>query len=248
MKIRRLGAPLIRALPVGLREATEQLAAEVVIRKRHIGGLIKARKYQDLRGMAMQLGCADKIKKGWLNVDLDPAADLTLDLREPLPFRDSVFKLIYSEHFLEHCNYPCEITRLMSECYRVLEPGGIQSLAVPDGEFALQYYTLRHSADPALAQLHAEVAEANRRWDPSWCKTPMDHVNYFMRQNGEHRWIYDEETMRLLLETAGFVDIRRREFDPELDDEARRFGSMYMQCRKPESHTLQTALQIKREP
>jgi hypothetical protein len=56
-----------------------------------------------------------------------------------------------------------------------------------------------------------------------------------MRQNGEHRWIYDEETMRLLLESVGFVEIQRREFDPELDQELRRFGSMYMQCRKPES-------------
>ena len=33
----------------------------------------------------------------------------------------------------------------------------------------------------------------------------MDHVNYMMRQNGEHRWCYDEETMRLLLESVGFV-------------------------------------------
>jgi predicted SAM-dependent methyltransferase len=235
MNIRRLGAPLIHALPIGLREATKQFAAEVVIRKRHLRGLTKARKYRGRRGMAMQLGSADKIKEGWVNIDLHAAADLTLDLRERLPFPDNTFRIIYSEHFLEHFNYPRDITHLLSECYRVLEPGGIHSFAVPDGEFALRYYTMRQNADPALAQLHADVAQANNRWDPSWCRTQMDHVNYLMRQNGEHRWCYDEETMRLLLESVGFVEIQRREFDPELDQELRRFGSMYMRCRKPEA-------------
>jgi hypothetical protein len=60
----------------------------------------------------------------------------------------------------------------------------------------------------------------------------MDHVNYCMRQNGEHCWYYDEETMRRLLESVGFVEIQRREFDPELDQETRRVGTLYMQCRK----------------
>jgi predicted SAM-dependent methyltransferase len=233
--IRRLGTPLIHALPTSLREAAEQFATEVAIRKRHHRGLIKARKYRGRRGMAMQLGSADKIKEGWVNIDLNPTADLTLDLREPLPFPDNTFRIIYSEHLLEHFDYPRDITNLLSECYRVLEPGGIHSFAVPDGERALGYYTMRHNADPALAQLHADVAQAKIRWYPSWCRTQIDHVNYLMRQNGEHRWIYDEETMRLLLESVGFVEIQRREFDPELDQELRRFGSMYMQCRKPGS-------------
>jgi hypothetical protein len=82
MNIRRLGVPLIHVLPTGLRAATEQFAAEMVIRKRHLGGLIKARKYRGRRRMAMQLGSAEKSKEGWVNIDLNPAADLTLDLRE----------------------------------------------------------------------------------------------------------------------------------------------------------------------
>ena len=61
----------------------------------------------------------------------------------------------------------------------------------------------------------------------------MDHVNYCMRQDGEHRWYYDEETMRLLLEEVGFVEVERRDFDSELDQEETRVGTMYMRCRKP---------------
>jgi predicted SAM-dependent methyltransferase len=220
---RRLGSPLIHALPTGLSDAAEQLAAEAAIRKHHLRGLFKARKYRGQRGMAMHLGCGDRIKEGWVNIDLNPAADLTLDLRERLPFADNTFGLIYSEHFLEHLNYPRDITHLLSECYRVLEPGGIHSFGVPDGEMVLRYYIMREDADMAQAQLLE---------NPSWCRTQMDHVNYCMRQNGEHRWYYDEETMRLLLEGVGFVEIQRREFDSKLDQEVRRVGTMYMQCRK----------------
>src|SRR6266852_5924037 len=120
MNLRRLGAPLT-ALPVGLRAATEQLAAEVVYRKRRLQGLLKSRKYRGQHSMAMHLGCGSRIKDGWVNIDLTRAADLTLDVRERLPFRDNTFRIIYSEHFLEHFHYPRDITHLLSECYRVLE-------------------------------------------------------------------------------------------------------------------------------
>jgi hypothetical protein len=39
--------------------------------------------------------------------------------------------------------------------------------------------------------------------------------------------------MRTLLETVGFIEVQRREFDVELDQEVRRVGSMYMKCTKP---------------
>jgi predicted SAM-dependent methyltransferase len=223
MNIRRLGAPLTHALPTGLRDATRQFAEEVFIRKRHLQGLFKARKYRGRYGMAMHLGSGDRIKEGWVNIDLHPAADLTLDLRERLPFAENTFRIIYSEHLLEHFDYPRDITRLLLECYRVLEPGGIHSLAVPDGEPVLRSYTIKRE-EPARIKLPANL---------SWCRTHMDCINYFMRQNGEHRWSYDEETMRQLLESVGFVKIQKREFDPELDQEVRRVGSLYMQCKKP---------------
>ena len=88
----------------------------------------------------------------------------------------------------------------------------------------LRHYTTFEYADHAAAQL---------RWNPPWCKTQMEHVNYCLRQNGEHRWYYDEETMRRLLESVGFAGIHRREFDPNLDQEMRRVGTMYMECIKP---------------
>src|SRR6185312_17075156 len=131
MIIRWVKIRVTSAFPLGLRRAARQFAAEMVIRKRHLRGIKNARGYRGLNGLAMQLGSADKTKEGWVNIDLSPAADLMLDLRDPLPFTDNTFKMIYSEHVLEHFDYPCDITRLLSECYRVLEPGGIFSLSIP---------------------------------------------------------------------------------------------------------------------
>ncbi len=135
-----------------------------------------------------------------------------------------MFSVIYSEHFLEHLDYPRDITNLLTECHRVLEPRGIFTFGVPDGEMVL-----RHYVDPS----NAEHAAAQLKWNPAWCRTQMDHINYCMRQDGEHRWYYDEETMRLLLDGVGFIEVQRREFDPDLDQEERRVGTMYMLCKKP---------------
>lgn len=226
MSVRGVGNSLISLLPVGFRNPTTQFAYELVYRKRHITGVLRSRRYRDRHGLKLHLGCGNNLKAGWVNVDLNPAADLTLDVRERLPFADQTFSLIYSEHFYEHFQYPGDITHLFSECFRILEPGGIHSFAVPDGEMVLRHYTTREYADHGEAQL---------RFNPSWCRTQMDHVNYCLRQNGEHHWYYDEETMRLLLESIGFADVKRREFDPTLDQEHRRVGSMYIQCSKPAS-------------
>jgi predicted SAM-dependent methyltransferase len=231
MNVRSLGDSIISALPGGLHDAAVHVAYEMVYRQRHVLGSLKARKYRGRRGMAMHLGCGPNIKEGWVNIDLNPSADLTLDVRERLPFVDSTFRFIYSEHFYEHFSYPGDITHLLSECYRVLESGGIHSFGVPDGGMVLRHYTTHEYADHAAAQLY---------WNPEWCKTQMDHVNYCLRQNGEHRWYYDEESMRLLLESVGFVAVRRREFDPKLDQEMRRVGTMYMECMRPSTATPPT--------
>ena len=200
MNVKHLGATVISVMPIGVGSATKQLAVEAVYFTRHLKGKIKARQYRGRHGMAMHLGCGNRIKDGWVNIDLKPTADLTLDVREPLPFADDTFSIIYSEHFLEHFDYPRDIMKLLSECYRVLERAGVHSFSVPDGEKVLRYYVTREYSD---------FPQAQKRFNPRWCKTQMDHVNYCMRQDGEHRWYYDEETMRMLLETVGFIEVQR---------------------------------------
>src|SRR5437762_2757021 len=106
MNVKRLENSVIFTLPVGLDNAAKLLGTEIVIRARHLRGVTKARRYRGERGLALHLGCGGQIKVGWINVDVKRGADLTLDIRERLPFSDKSFNVIYSEHFLEHVDYP----------------------------------------------------------------------------------------------------------------------------------------------
>jgi SAM-dependent methyltransferase len=114
-----------------------------------------------------------------------------LDDRRALPFRDRVFTFALSEHVLEHL-FLHEAFRLMQEVGRVLSPGGVFRVSVPDAD-------LRPDGLEPLA-FHAgrgRTAPAAGRWnDPDVHKT---------------RWnIY---SMTLLLERAGFTVVPVRAWD-----------------------------------
>jgi hypothetical protein len=61
----------------------------------------------------------------------------------------------------------------------------------------------------------------------------MHIVNYLFRQGREHKYAYDEETLRRVLETAGFEQVVRRAFDPAMDAATHEIGSLCMVSRRP---------------
>jgi len=62
-----------------------------------------------------------------------------LDLCKPLPFPDDSVDAIFSSHVLEHL-FMDEVERLIDQCYRVLRPGGICRVVVPDLEKIMRLY------------------------------------------------------------------------------------------------------------
>jgi len=160
-----------------------------------------------------------------LNIDLfHPAADLHLDLRERWPFPDGSVSHIYSEHVLEHFEFSYPVPHIMAESFRVLCPGGVFDVGVPDTEWAIRSYGNPESLFFSMAR---------STWHPAWCETQLDHINEHFRQHGEHKYCWDTETLTRSLRRAGFTSITRREFDPDLDAEFRRMGTFYMRALKP---------------
>jgi predicted SAM-dependent methyltransferase len=184
--------------------------------------------------LKLNLGCGTYIKPGWVNVDSHyPEVDLQLDLREKLPFPDGSALIVYSEHFFEHLEYPDQAMRFLGESWRVLIPGGILSIGVPDTEWPIVSYA---TGDPEYFRL------ARDRFHPKWCDTRMHNRNYHFRQGTEHKYAYDFETLVKILEEVGFVSVERRSFKPELDSENHRVSSLprgtaslYVDARKPVS-------------
>jgi predicted SAM-dependent methyltransferase len=219
--------PAIKKLPQpGLWRALHDLSRELNGLRRHRRGIRDARKYTNAKALKLNIGCGNNFKSGWINIDYSANADLQLDMREPIPLPNGSAQMIYSEHFLEHLDYPEAAKRFLTESFRVLEPGGTFSVGVPDTLWPLLDYA--NVGDGR----YFKTAEAER-WHPEWCKTRMEHINFHFRQGFEHRFAYDFETMEHALKEAGFVEIRQREFDSDLDSKNRELGTLYVNALKP---------------
>ena len=209
----------------GVRRALNILASECRMMMMHRRGVRRAMQYAAAQGMKLHFGCGANVKPGFVNIDFAPGADLTLDLREALPFSDDSCAFIYSEHFLEHVQYPETVCSLLGECLRVLQPGGIFSAGVPDTEWPLLEY--------AGVRSEGYFDLVKRQWHPQWCETRMEHINFHFRQGTEHLFAYDFETLRHALSNAGFVNVRRRDSNPELDQPSWAVGTLYVDAGKP---------------
>jgi predicted SAM-dependent methyltransferase len=214
-------------LSSGEEAALRHLVTELRISHYHRKGLRRIRQRSLWKPSKINLGSGAVCKRGYLNVDLFPGGDLTLDLRRGLPFESKCCEVIFSEHFFEHIDYPEPVRHLFSECLRVLKPGGFLRFSVPDTEWPLHDYRDGSDASYFLA------SKEHSWWHPSYCTSRLERINYHFRQNGEHRFAYDEETARKVLASVGFSEIERVIFDAELDSEHRRVGSLFILARKP---------------
>lgn len=89
----------------------------------------------------LNLGCGSTYVKGWTNIDFVSTSEevMAYNLLRGIPHSDNSFDLVYHSHVLEH--FPkAEASRFIAECYRVLNPGGVIRIAIPDLEqIALNY-------------------------------------------------------------------------------------------------------------
>ena len=143
-----------------------------------------------LRPLRLHLGCADTYLEGWCNVDYARPGrllDLRWDLRRRLPFPDGSAKEIFSEHVFEHIPYP-GVMDVLRECHRLLRPGGVCRIGVPD----LERYARSYLGDDPLID---EV----RPHSPTRALAVAEL--FFLHG---HRSSYDATTLCTMTKAAGF--------------------------------------------
>jgi predicted SAM-dependent methyltransferase len=213
IEVNRVGVPawIKSSFSPGIRLALRDLQREIRFNRIHRRAAAKARRDwpSAAKPLKLHLGCGPNHLSGWCNIDLlDPSADYHLDLRRDLPWPAGSVEMIYSEHFVEHIEYPGQLEGFLAECLRVLRPGGRFDAGVPDAEQSLLAYA---RGDDAF------LANERARWHPRWCVTYMDSVNYTFRQGNEHRYAYDFQTLSRRLSDAGFAGVRRRAWEAGQD-------------------------------
>lgn len=90
----------------------------------------------------LNLGCGARhaTDAAWTNVDFHAGPGvLGHDLLRRLPFPDRTFDVVYHSHVLEHLPH-AEAPRFLAECLRVLVPGGVLRVVVPDLEGICRAY------------------------------------------------------------------------------------------------------------
>lgn len=109
----------------------------------------------------LNLACGHRHHPDWVNVDLVVTGEDVLqhDLTRGIPFADAAFDAVYTSHFVEHLSRP-EAFAVLNECRRVLRPGGVIRVVVPDLEGLVRAYlgTLEK------ARQGSRLAAANYDW------------------------------------------------------------------------------------
>ncbi len=82
----------------------------------------------------LNLGCWIMKMEGWVNIDIDPRyGDVVMDCFN-MSYPDNYADEIYAGHILEHTP---DTDKALTEWKRVLKPGGIITVTVPDIEKAI---------------------------------------------------------------------------------------------------------------
>src|SRR5688572_17111660 len=160
--------------------------------------------------------------------------------------RDQSVSRVFVSHLVEHLFYPRDVRFFLGELGRVMAPGGIVRMVVPDIEKCIEAYAAN---DP--------VFFASRRETWSWWPENSTRLEDFLAYAGAgpepaylfeaHKYGYDFETLAKVLGEAGFEHISKSAYmaseDPELrvdevSDVAKaqygdRFYSLFVEARAP---------------
>jgi predicted SAM-dependent methyltransferase len=172
-------------------------------------------------------GCGGHTAPGWVNVDIQsgPGIDLSCDIREGLPLESRSFDYAVSVHALQELAYP-DLVPALKELQRVLKPGGVLRLVLPDLKKGIRAYVLGQNN--------------YFRVDPDEVRSPGGRFIMHMLWYGYSRTLFTADFIEELLVRAEFADVgechcrvtasRFREI-VELDNRERE--SMYVEATSP---------------
>jgi predicted SAM-dependent methyltransferase len=113
----------------------------------------------------LNLGCGYHYSNSpeWTNLDFESTGPGVIghNLLSGIPFGEAYFDLVYHSHVLEHFS-KSDGERLLAECFRVLKPGGVIRIAIPDLEGIVRNYL--KFLEAGIADPSNPEVRANYEW------------------------------------------------------------------------------------
>jgi len=175
---------------------------------------LKISKLRNMKGISLNLGTGGRGKDSWINMDaIGSHLDLycTHDLRRPLPMLDGSVKRILAEHVIEHLDFYGDVPGVFTEFHRVLEPGGVARIIVPEVTRYMETYFQGRTEGWKKLGFKEGI--------PEDMETPIELVNHVFHQKGEHLFGWDFPAMERALLKAGFVKVLRQKYRVSVDSE-----------------------------
>lgn len=155
--------------------------------------------------MRLHLGCGKRdFGSEWIHIDKVSYPHVQYSNVEKLPCDDNTVEVIYASHLFEYFDRE-EAKTVLKEWHRVLKPGGVLRLAVPDFRALCELYMKGHRLDKVLGPLYGKWGE------------PAVY----------HKTCYDFTSLASVLGEAGFTNTHRyswRETDhAHIDDHSQAY-------------------------
>lgn len=135
--------------------------------------------------LRLHLGCGNVLLPGFINMDIrEEVGPDKISLVYPIDYDNSMFDMVYASHILEH--FPKkQVSNVLQEWVRILKPGGLLRLSVPNFEALLEIYRQTNDLDQIIGPLYG--------------KQDYRH-NY-------HKTVFDYKTLKRLMENAGLTAV-----------------------------------------
>lgn len=154
----------------------------------------------DITKTKINIGGGNWYKNDWENLDI--IFNYKLEHQLLKPFKSNSINLIYTSHCIEHLKFETT-SLLLNDCYRILSPGGILRIVIPDTDKLLDIYNHNKKKDGFKFYTQGSRAKYSLKESILELFGFNLYTNKFL-DNSMHLSFYSMSSIKLLLIASGF--------------------------------------------